>query len=180
MELFGTKIINLPNEVINISGEWLENKTKKWEGQIFSEKPVSTISFLEINNRIKWIKSKKSNENIQKMEINLFHYDNSGLDIQFNYDINGGGAYYRSKIETVDYLPDIITENIKSCVISLICSFDGIPKIKLYAAFLPTIIIQIGRNGIWHIKNGYNEFIKPEFINILNYGRQGYIENFIK
>jgi hypothetical protein len=175
MDLINRKILDLPNNIINISGDWIDNKTPKWEGQAHSEEPIIAISFFEYDNKIEWIKSKKSNDIFQKILINIFNYDKYGLDIQFNYNIGNSGLYYRSKIETINYLPNINTGNVKSGIISLLCSFNGNPKLNLYVAFLPSKTVQVGRNGIWHIKKSYIENIENEFIDILLYGRKGFL-----
>jgi hypothetical protein len=173
MELLNHKVFNNPNDKVSVSGEWINNKTPKWKGAALSESPMVSVSFLEIDNEINWVKSERSSMNIHEIEINIFNYDNIGLDIQYNYFFNHGFNYYRSQIKSKNYLPYIFTGDIEAGTIYLFSSLEGEPKLNLFILYIPSEITKISRNGIWHIKDNYKDTIDEKFINIFQNGRKG-------
>jgi len=156
---------------ISIDGNWIDKykNQKRWEGQALCDEPVVSITFLEFNNKIIWVKSERNNNINHNIKLSLINYDNTGLDIQFNYSFNHGINYMRSRIEDINYFPIINIKNSIAGKITLFCDFDGNPKLKLYYLFVPSKIIKIKRSGIWHIKKEYLELIDDYFIDIFQY-----------
>jgi len=177
MNLLNRTVINFLDRNININGNWVNKyeSQKRWEGQALSEEPMVSISFLECGNKITWVKSERNSERNHEINISIFNYDNIELDVQFNYRFNHGGAYFRSRIENINYFPKMYVGNISIGKISLICHFEGKPELKLYCLFVPLQIIKIGRNGIWHIRKANLNLIDNSFLSIFQYGRKGII-----
>jgi uncharacterized protein YcfL len=161
------------NEVINISGNWINHQTPKWIGSANAESSMVSITFFEIDNKIAWLKSERARNNNFDIHINIFNYDKTGLDVQFNCFFNNSINSIRAQIDSVNILPKIYDGNVNSGRIYLFSTFDSKPKINLYVLFIPMNIIKVGRNGIWKIKNNYLNLIDEKFIKILQTGRKG-------
>lgn len=174
MELNNCKILETLNHQITITGEWIKNKKSRWEGFAISDVPMVSISFLEITNKnTTWLKSERSNSNQHEIHINLYNYDSTGLDIQFSYYFNKSIDYYRSEINSVDYLPNIFTGNLEAGTIILFSRLEGKPLLNLYILFIPMNMVKTGRNGIWHLKDKFILQLNQSFIGILQNGRKG-------
>ena len=182
MDLLNRKVISIPEHNVVIDGNWV-NKYKNqkfWEGQAFSEEPMVAISFLECDNQIVWARSERNKNKSLLIEIRLMNNDNTGLNVTFCSDFNGGYFQYSSQIENVNYYPSILVGDTTAGKISLFCTFEGNPKYKLYCLLIPSEITKIVRNGIWHIKKQHLSLIDDDYIGIFQYGRKGIINKYEK
>ncbi len=181
-------IPGVTNTPVTISGKWSALPEREWQGCALSPIPIVAILFLRVKNTVKWCLCGRSTGNTTKVRLSLFPYDDTNLDVQINASIGGGrfeGIFhsggilrFRTLVPSPLYLPETPTCNIfETGRIIRISAIKGNPKIDFLVLFLARDDVNSKRNGIWHIRSKFLEYIPESLYTPLTYGRTGLFED---
>jgi len=66
---------------VEVTGRWLEGRTRDWHGFATSRQPIVAVTFLASAASLEWCKSERPKSSGQPVRLLLGHYDSQGLDV---------------------------------------------------------------------------------------------------
>ena len=159
---------------VTVTGSWLPGAVRDWRGEASAREPIVAIAFVVRAGRAWWCKSERGAPGGQKIRLLLGHYDAAGRDIQVAFEIGEGQARSRTAVPSREYLPNIDTcRSFSTAVIAPFCMISGDPPVQLRALFLAAADVEVGRNGIWHLRSRLVPNVPESFQELLTRGRAG-------
>jgi len=161
---------------LDLSGNWkiLSNVGKEWQGVITSEQPVVAITFMQVGNHVKWVKSERNNSEQLSVRFSFVKDNPNDKNMQMNYVVGDSADRCWTEVSSENYLSVLSNKNtFNTGEIRLLLVVDGSPKIELFSLFIQCGEIKIGRKGLWRLKDSIGESLVNPMKDILMCGRTG-------
>ena len=164
----------LAREEVILIGAWAPGPIRDWRGLAISNKPLVSIVFLQCGNTVEWARSERPDVLGERVRLLLGLYDETGLDVQVNFDVGGGQCIQRISVESSLYRPSIpSTLQTHTAQMIPFCDVVGSSPVKLSVLFLSGADVHVVRNGLWHARPSTAEKLAEPLKTLLTYGRNG-------
>ena len=159
---------------VGLAGVWSPAAIRDWRGKAFASEPIVAVSFAIRNGLASWCKSERGNLDSQGVRLLLGNFDSAGRDVQVAFEIGDGQVRTRTLVASPEYRPEIDTSRrIKTGDITSFCTLSGDPAVQLRVLFLAASDVEVGRNGLWHLRSRLVDHIPESFRALLAHGRAG-------
>ena len=168
-----TPIRGLKQMALSVLGDWKSTSAGDWTGAISCDEPVVGVAMLEVGTKVEWVLSERD---AKEVRLWLVPYDGTGIDVQVGFSVGKGSRRWRTMLPSPFYRPEIIAPWLAETgrVIEF-CQIPGSPVIWLKALFLAKSDVQVGRNGVWHLRRELAGSLSSPFEKMLTWGRTGVI-----
>lgn len=171
--VFEIQIQNSKDSSAKIEGKWEKKRNWDWNGKIIANESIVAVSFLRVGNRIEWARSEKQSTPELDIRLLLGIFDADPKDVQVVFSIGTNGPRWRTFLENPDRPPEIPDQTVVIGKPFSFCKSFGTPAIELFGLVILREQAVCARNGHWHIKKEYKEFLPEDCFHILSHGRTG-------
>lgn len=162
---------------VTLEGNWESGRQRDWRGTIRALEPIVGLILLESNLGIEWCKSERAKADGLKTRLALFPYDTTNLDVQVSFSVHGAFLRLRTTIASPSYLPALAQRTtLETGVLFGFTVITGKPRIGLFVLFIRAREVQVGRNGLWHLRRSVAGKIADPYKQALTYGKTGRLQ----
>lgn len=173
MKFEGIAFETLWSVPVQIDGAWCGDAPRDWRGTATSAVPLVAMSFLESSGHCEWCKSERDVTS-PEVDLALRQYDDTGLDVQVNFSVGGGGRRCRSLVASPSYRPDLpATRALQTARIYRFGEVEGDPPVNLFVLFLARADVESSRKALWRVRKRLESDLAEPFRRWLTYGRTG-------
>src|SRR2546425_5379092 len=158
---------------VHVSGDWANRRFRDWQGVATGSEPIVAVAFVADPDGIKWCKSERSAAG-QPIRLLLGHHDTEGRDVQVNFSVGDTGRVTRTTVESSSYHPLINAPAVgRTGFMFGFAAVSGSRPGLRGAPFIARPLVQVGRNGLWHVRKEVAELLPESVGGVLTHGRTG-------
>jgi hypothetical protein len=162
---------------LRITGSWEVSRFPAWRGKAKAEEPVVGILFVSDGQTTSWIKMNRGNATAPQLVVSLCPHETCREVTAVCFDVGTNARGVCTLRREVTPVPNIPSETIQQTgELVTICRIEGNPTILLRVLFLACRDVKVGRNRIWHLKEGLDHKLSESIVAVLSSGRTGILE----
>jgi hypothetical protein len=159
---------------IIVSGDWVPGPKRDWQGLACSQRTLASVVFMRTVDGIAWSKSERPTIIGHDVRLLLGQCENGNLDLYATFSAGDGQQQTLVRAPSDDYRPEMparITAQTGSIV--PVCTLATSPEVEFSVLFIDGADVQVGRNGLWHVRPRIAEKIDEPMRSVLTCGRTG-------
>jgi hypothetical protein len=158
---------------VHVTGQWANGRTRDWQGVAAGE-PIVAVAFVADPDDIQWCKSERPAEEGQPIRLLLGHHDAEGRDVQVNFSVGHAARVTRTTVESSSYHPLVYAPAVgRTGYMFRFAEVSGSRPVLLGALFIARAVVQVGRNGLWHIRKDVGRLLPEPVAGLLTQDRTG-------
>jgi len=170
-------IAGLKRLPVDIAGDWVAGSNPRWKGAVRAAEPLVALVILMVGREVSWSKSERPASAPGEISLSFFAMQDGRASTQVNISFQGGGRRHAAVLAESPLtiaVPAEVSASTGQCW--CLARIKSEQPIAIHLLFIAASDVEIGRNGLWRVKESPATSLSSPWDSILTRSRTGEAE----